>query len=109
METFFPQDPEVRSLVQEQLLEPLAAFFTGLNAYLLGFYPQAIEGLDAVRAKAGGSLPLASYYLGLAYLRAGEPLAGEEALSHFLKTVPPERRRGAAYADAHHRLGGAPQ
>jgi spermidine synthase len=104
VDRFFPEDRDLRSLLETELLRPLTAFYTGVNAYLLGFYSQAIAVLGPVERESGGSLPLASYYLGLAELRSGDSHAGTKALSRFLKGVPPARRTGAWYADAERRL-----
>ncbi|MBI2614719.1 MAG: tetratricopeptide repeat protein [Gemmatimonadetes bacterium] len=106
---FFPDDRELRSVVEAELLQPLTAFYQALNAYLLGFHGEAIELLTTLESATGGSLPLASYYLGLAHLGAGQLEAGAAALARFLESVPPERRPGASSADAKARLGAALQ
>ncbi|MBI2402699.1 MAG: fused MFS/spermidine synthase [Gemmatimonadetes bacterium] len=106
---FFPDDRELRSVVEAELLQPLTAFYQALNAYLLGFHGEAIELLTPLESATGGSLPLASYYLGLAHLGAGQLEAGAAALARFLESVPPERRPGASSADAKARLGAALQ
>jgi tetratricopeptide (TPR) repeat protein len=104
VDQFFPRDQEVRRLLEGEVVRPLTAFYRGVSAYLLGFYAESIRLLDGLRRASGASLPLADYYVGLAYLRSGDEPAAIDALSRFLATVPPDRRRGPTVADAQRRL-----
>ncbi|MBI4545629.1 MAG: fused MFS/spermidine synthase [Gemmatimonadetes bacterium] len=103
----FPRDPELRSLLEAEVLRPLTGFFSGLNHYVLGYYDRAVETLTTVQADAGRRLPLAHYYLGLAHWRSGNAAAAASALAQFLEEVPPARRRGPTSADARVRLEAA--
>lgn len=87
----------------ETIFRPYLAYRLGTAA--VGSGPDDGGNLEAfLEAEARGSIPLASYYLGLAHVRSGQEDLTARAFVRFLDVVPPRRRGGAAYADARRRL-----